>query len=1237
MPIDRSVADFETENLEEEAERALRVQNAAPIGAEIGLTDASERFITTDNAANDVSGAAGDDVLLTSAGNDTLRGGDGDDVLIAGSDADTLAGGSGSDQMSGGDGADLFIVNASDFATGPAIQSDFITDFQIGEDTLRITGFDEIVSFEDLTFLPVETGLAIMLAEGQFIVLEGVETVDQLDPADFEFAADDEGEATVAASPVYLSDAADRHILTGVENDTVFALGGDDVVVAAGGNDNISGGEGLDVLYGGDGDDTLEGGARSDVLTGGAGSDLFRFALGDYATDEPVIADIIKDFQVGVDRIELNGFDFGSLDAATFIDVANGIAMQVAPNRYIVFEGIGSRLELSSGDFSFPDVTPPVVTEIQAEFLTSSPNSIRVTFDEALADGSFTKAAFNLLTSSGEAIEITSVDKVSASVVQVNFASSLPNGDFNFEILPLVTDLLGNAYLQGEAFELTVAAPTQLISISPTDGTSLANLDRHVVLEFDRAIDPETLTSENFQILANFEQIEGRISVSDDGKFATFSLAEGTLFPASTNIRISIDGDTILGADGSAVDVDGDGIAGGAINVDFSTVSVTPIEGTGIFGFIYDSNNRAEDGSDIPLVGVEISVIGLPGVTATTDENGYFELDGLPFPDAYLHFDASGVPAADQFQYGTIVKPVHTTSGQMTQIAKPNGMPFDIFFAAIPLNDAVDVIAGEETTAGLGESGLANLGELFPNIDVTEWEKLKVTVPADALTFDDGSFATELTIMAFEPDRIPAPTPDGFDPEIVFTVMAGGAGNVDGKAQIEFPNLDGLAPGEKRPIMSFDHDAGKWVQTGSAIVSDDGTRLISEGDTGVNTLGWKFIGDSSVATRKQSWSYVGDDGTAGSKLLDAARKGIAGTGQVALGTIDVIDVAIPDEEAAPPLAALISAGKLTVGTGLDYVDDGNIDGQSLAVSTGLAVTGTAPAVSHYSDAVSAGLNFESGGQNLADAGSSLLDSVNDALFDFSAPRSDIVGPRWNDYERAEVNGRPLPTPPSNAAPVDGLEFASAAAPNYLTAFTDQWIADARSEVIDPFRREAVDQALDLRNKLVVGTESLLDPLETGGGLAPFELDTVLGQIAALRSDFDSGLVSAEAEFRSSVELIDVDTLTQEQIEVEFYAAQAIYAEKLAALFPAYSASYNALVAGMTGDLVAIYENTIQLAIAIGEELKRFDVVFDAALSSAQDFITIMPEFLINGNHPFGSVSLAWQKISTISICQSATN
>ena len=438
----------------------------------------------------------------------------------------------------------------------------------------------------------------------------------------------------------------------------------------------------------------------------------------------------------------------------------------------------------------------------------------------------------------GDTVEITSLDILSDTSVRLNIADTLPDGEFTLSV-PTGSDLAGNAFDGDRNFEFVVDAITRIVRTGPADGTERTNLDRQIFVEFDRPINPATVTSESFQVIALGEPLAGRIAVSSDGKIITF-FPEDQL-PAATELRLKVDGDAITGIDGKSIDANGDGQPGGVLEADFQTVTLTRIPNTNIEGFIFDSNNRDEDDMDIPLEGVVVSVVGLPDVSAVTDENGRFFLQNLPIPQVYLDFDASDVVNRPNFDYGTIVKPVDTVAGQTVGMAS-NGKAFNIYFAALAEGDVTEIVEGEVTEAGIGENNLANLTELFPNIDPSEWGKLKVTIPEDSLSFDDGTLATEVTVAVFEPDRIPAPVPEGLDPTVVFTVKAGDATNVDGKAQIEFPNLDGLAPGAKVPIMSFDHDAGEWVQSGTGIVTEDGERIISEGDTGVNTLGWKFLG-----------------------------------------------------------------------------------------------------------------------------------------------------------------------------------------------------------------------------------------------------------------------------------------------------------------------------------------------------------------------------------------------------------
>ena len=81
-------------------------------------------------------------------------------------------------------------------------------------------------------------------------------------------------------------------------DDQIHGQGGNDTLSGLSGNDSLSGGDGNDRLLGGTGDDILVGGAGNDALVGGLGSD--RFVL-----KPNTGVDVIEDFQVGVDRIQL--------------------------------------------------------------------------------------------------------------------------------------------------------------------------------------------------------------------------------------------------------------------------------------------------------------------------------------------------------------------------------------------------------------------------------------------------------------------------------------------------------------------------------------------------------------------------------------------------------------------------------------------------------------------------------------------------------------------------------------------------------------------------------------------------------------------------------------------------------------------------------------------------------------------------------------------------------------------
>ena len=97
-------------------------------------------------------------------------------------------------------------------------------------------------------------------------------------------------------------------ITSGSGNDMLTTGDGADVLHGGAGNDQLNGGGGHDVLYGDAGADSLRGGLGNDALTGGSGADVFIFAT-IAETGTAGGHDVITDFIVGSDRIDLAGID----------------------------------------------------------------------------------------------------------------------------------------------------------------------------------------------------------------------------------------------------------------------------------------------------------------------------------------------------------------------------------------------------------------------------------------------------------------------------------------------------------------------------------------------------------------------------------------------------------------------------------------------------------------------------------------------------------------------------------------------------------------------------------------------------------------------------------------------------------------------------------------------------------------------------------------------------------------
>jgi|GEM_PF-2278786 len=250
-----------------------------------------------------VDGREGDDTVDGGTGNDTLIGGDGHDTVVfsgsvavtidigdvhaqktgygsdiivgfenvvTGSGADRIVGNSFANEISTGAGNDTIRAGAGDDTVNCGVGADFVNG-QDGIDTIVFTS-DRAVRLNLAQAERQDTGLGIKVIAG------------------FENAVTGSGADFVQGSEL------GNLITTGFGADTLLGGGGADTLRSGEGNDFLNGGTGNDFLYGGRGDD---------ILFGGSGADVFVFEQGGGC-------DIVNDFEVGIDRLELHVQDMES-------------------------------------------------------------------------------------------------------------------------------------------------------------------------------------------------------------------------------------------------------------------------------------------------------------------------------------------------------------------------------------------------------------------------------------------------------------------------------------------------------------------------------------------------------------------------------------------------------------------------------------------------------------------------------------------------------------------------------------------------------------------------------------------------------------------------------------------------------------------------------------------------------------------------------------------------------------
>ena len=247
----------------------------------------------TGGAGNDVIvGSAGANTLIGGAGNDTLRGQLGDDVLVGGLGNDGLYGGVGTDCVDYSDSMSAVNVNLTSMKSSGA-GNDVLSNV---ENVVGGSGNDVIVGSAGANTLDGGAGDD---------KLDGAGGVDTLSFAGFN-------------APVTVSLAQKK--ARGNGNDTLANI---ENVLGGSGDDSLMGDGLANNLNGGAGDDLLFGGLGNDVLVGGLGSDTASFA----DTSKPVVASLAAGKATGAGNdtfVEIENLQGGSgKDTLTGDDSAN--------------------------------------------------------------------------------------------------------------------------------------------------------------------------------------------------------------------------------------------------------------------------------------------------------------------------------------------------------------------------------------------------------------------------------------------------------------------------------------------------------------------------------------------------------------------------------------------------------------------------------------------------------------------------------------------------------------------------------------------------------------------------------------------------------------------------------------------------------------------------------------------------------------------------------------------------
>jgi Ca2+-binding RTX toxin-like protein len=248
----------------------------------------SEGTVDVSGSLENLIGSAFNDILIGNDQANTIQGLDGNDLFLSTPGNDQFDGGAGIDTISYRRDPAGVTVN---LATNSATDGFGDTDQLLNIENIIGSEFNDSLSGDgQANAIAAGAGDDFLLGAGGADSLDGG---DGIDTASYNTSAagvtvnlttgtgaggDAEGDTLALLTIENLEGSAFADTLTGNEvNNTLKGLAGNDVLNGLAGDDVLDGGSGNDQLDGGDGNDFLLGGAGADTLTGGSGIDVASY------------------------------------------------------------------------------------------------------------------------------------------------------------------------------------------------------------------------------------------------------------------------------------------------------------------------------------------------------------------------------------------------------------------------------------------------------------------------------------------------------------------------------------------------------------------------------------------------------------------------------------------------------------------------------------------------------------------------------------------------------------------------------------------------------------------------------------------------------------------------------------------------------------------------------------------------------------------------------------------------